>query len=465
MSTGQMLANNNMNLANTLGLNKTRKNANINANTEGLDSCKIIKNMTNTQRGNLVKKQYNYGENVSDTHQRGAVFLYLKHKESPLLTEKNIQSAYTMPNESRFPLRLTDEQMDELCSSILTWELDYATEDKPQDQENESMAHELFHSSISELDTELRIWEHHNQVIFHGNTCKIGSSVSYFVRYIAWLKLSAEEKQDNEDIEIYQCKNPGSFTKKRNDCFYIFNTIQYYYAFPDTFGIVISDSRANINLFIIQYVDKIRVIRDGFKKGSVVFVEPKFGWMLQKMHANIWEPYWNSSKLDDVDRITLLTLQKYVVLQLHEENEDCGSCSNIYKESPLFLFQNLLNYINNKDAFLDELVKNQWWVQSSTKNQFNNYTNQPYGVRYRTIEDLEMKFLNIVKPRKNSPNPFLQPKQSGLQNLLGKAGINTPLANNIQIPNSSSFFTRTNKNRMKFPPQQVRKTRRKSYRK
>ena len=93
----------------------------------------------------------------------------------------------------------------------------------------------------------------------------------------------------------------------------------------------------------------------------------------------------------------------------------------------------------------------------------------PSVSKNRTVFGVEMKFLNIVKPRNNTPNPFLHPKQSGLQNLLGKAGINTLANNNMRVPNSSSFFTRNTKNRMKFPPQQVRKfgskTRRKSQRK
>ena len=140
MSSIQRIPNNVLNWGNTNTRKRLNNLANTNMNnisskrtfeycmkTENLSSecIRILKTLTNQQRSNLIKRNNWLSESVASTHYRGSVFLYLKHHKSPLLTEENISTAYTMPNDPRFSLNLTNEQMNELQLLIINFEVNY----------------------------------------------------------------------------------------------------------------------------------------------------------------------------------------------------------------------------------------------------------------------------------------------------------------------------------------------------
>jgi hypothetical protein len=127
----------------------------------------------------------------------------------------------------------------------------------------------------------------------------------------------------------------------------------------------------------------ISFIQDAFKNGTVLLVSPTLAFYLQKHHRDLWNQsypslwdtsFWNpprsffsSEEATDLDRMTLLTLQKYAAIRRWIGTHDPKWCSNVYKTCPrgvLMSFElkqpfiEIPGYRFNTNEFIAELYTN-----------------------------------------------------------------------------------------------------------
>jgi len=354
----------------------TRRNSM--ANTQGIEltECQRLEELEEKELRNAINNNKIKYESIKDTYDRVFVFLYYKLKRNPILTNISIQDAYLLPNDIRFPLRLTREQFIELKNAV---------GDTKNNENFNQIAIKLFNTQLPELEEQIKNWQKHNILIYHNNDCIVGQSSSgSLARTLQELRLSDKNRKNKYNREAYDCNVLEDPT-----CVEIFAGIEVYIAnseLPDhknALKIVLSNS----NSFTAKRDSLIKIdkIIEAFESRKMALVDPKLGVFIQKQYPELWALSYKLDYLDDVDRIVLLTLQKYAVLRRYQWTHEPSWCSDVYTHSykePYMAYE-LLNpqldfdgYQFNIEEFQEEFIGNQQWAGK---------------VKYKSLKDI--KFL------------------------------------------------------------------------
>jgi len=354
-----------------------------------LSDCKYLEGLTNEQINELVRTGKIKPESMMQTYNRVFVFLYLKFKKSPLLTEENIKDAYRKPNDSRFPLKLEKTHFDELRKIILdTYKknINYA-----------SLSTNIFNTNIDILNKQIELWEKRNTVVYHGNQCIVGNKAGGDLnRTIAFIIKTDIERQNNINRDDYGC----SIIDNINSCVNVTYTKEIILLNNEQYNsrwIIINNTK---KIFTVNLKDifKIRVINEAFAKGYMTAVNPHLGFILQKTYPQIWSKYYWLPAVDDIDRITILTLQARAFLR--SDNETNRLYINPTKDTITALKKELLEIQQEQ---LDDIIANQMWALSKNEDDYNQKMNKKNqtGIRYKKLSDL--------KALKLAPSvPFIQ---------------------------------------------------------
>jgi len=138
-------------------------------------------------------------------------------------------------------------------------------------------------------------------------------------------------------------------------------------------------------------------------------IHPRLGFLFQTKLASMWNKGYYNPDLSDLDRIVLLTLQKYAAIRRYMWTKDPALASQVYEVDP----QSIANELRapyftlpnepafNASAFFDEFRKNQLWVSGIVK--YKSYSDPGLDAFLPTNPDL-----NIVQMAKNVSNKSTQ---------------------------------------------------------
>jgi broad specificity phosphatase PhoE len=316
-------------------------------------------------------------ENMPEAFNRLYVYLYLKWKGR--LTHEQVIGAHTRPNDP-IPLSLTDDQIHELIEVI-----------KPLQDNNEKIATDIFHQNILELNDEIKLWEKQDKIIYYGNVQKKATSpAGHLERVIPTLLDPKRIYTFNTDT--YWARNINARANKKNlvdNNIAVFNSRQSFQQYLE--GEIISFEK---NLYIILNYPRLQpyipiksngfmtisFIKDAFSEGKMLSIHPRLGFIIQKMYPQIWSKCYWLPDVDDVDRITILTLQGAAFLRSNETNKLYERQSTFFKKE-LYAFE---------ESELNTLILNQVWALSKNEIDYSKRVkNKDYsGVRYKNILDL-----------------------------------------------------------------------------
>ena len=334
-------------------------------------------------------------ESFREGIERSFVFAYYKYKNMPL--------DYSVK-------KLRSEEKKELQDAVNAY-----------GDDTDSIVRDVFHmNSIDDFNIELANWEYAKSLggILNKSTNpkKAESYSKGLERLLPHIKRTDRELDYHSDIDKFQCPDPskwGNIEAKDNICFYVcpsFNNFftkfmeetpseaQGYYIVLNKYDIPSKHIRA-------RSISNISFIKDAFVQRDVCLVHPRLGWLIQKNVPNLWnQTYWIqpnkrsifSSTMDDIDRIVILTLQKYTVFRRYLATGDSDWCPDVYSHNPkeIYMAHELKNpqylahiYNFNEAEFLEELIENQNWAGK---------------VKYNTLQDL-----NRLLPTPRGFNPPL----------------------------------------------------------
>jgi len=403
--------------------NKRREENRTTANVD-LTDCNYLKTLSYQEISDLVAKDKLRIESIQQTFDRVYVFLYLKLKENPILNDESINDSYTMPNDERFPLKLNKPDFDELRNIIIQ------NEDKRMDE----IAVELFKTDLKVLDEQIVAWEKRNKAIYRNNECYIGNKAGGDLgRTIGDIRLTETERKNKINRDDYGCLSFNSQTDTINtNCIFITNKLDALAFYPQNkmYWICIHGTQA---AFTTRYdkFSEIRIVKQGFMNGDIAGINPRLGFVLQNEHPDLWaQKMWiPERKMDIMDRIVILTLQKYSAIRRYYGSSyippknldrvyDQSWCSSLYKSNPFdpYIAYELknpqirvagYNMEFNEEEFIEELIDNQVWVRALNENHYKKLkkSNNTYGIPYRTLKDLDKL---LPTPPGFKPNFFWQ---------------------------------------------------------
>jgi hypothetical protein len=388
-------------------------------------------------------------EPYRDASERMFAYIYQKYKRQPYNPEE---------------IKLTVEQRTELKKAIYKQLKDVgALNGKLDDDKLKQIMKKLFG-----LETEEDIKEFNAEYVrVESTTPQYGPSAglkplrpySYLARLIPALLKSDRELQYTSNQEMYMCvqsdlaKNTYR-TLNSDDCVFITRSIPHLYRhlignpnianvfymvlnplyFPvgpertsgKTFNTSIN-SRFNEPVSIkMKTLGKISFIDDAFENNGLQLVHPRLGLLLQEQLPNLWNKSCYNTRnsksvsgrsLDFVDRVVILTLQKYAAIRRYMWSKDPNVTALIYQVNPISISNELRNIsqvlpstvVTNKNRqsesfsylrdiptymefderdFLKEFIENQQWASNSSK------------VRYRSLLDPALD--NILPKNCNS---------------------------------------------------------------
>jgi hypothetical protein len=313
-------------------------------------------------------------ENMPEAFNRLYVYLYLKWKRK--ITREQAIAAHTQPNDPT-PLSLTNDQMNELIEAI-----------KPLNDNNQKIATDIFHQNILELNDEIKLWEKQDKIIYYGSIPKKATSpAGHLERIIPTLLDPKRIYTFNTDT--YWARNITARANKKN---LVDNSIAVFNS-RDSFQQYLENEMISFenNLYIIlnyprlqRYIPiksndfmNVSFIRDAFSEGKMLSIHPRLGFILQKTYPEIWSKSYWLPDLDDIDRITILTLKAVAFLHSDENN-------NLYMSKSV-------DSSALDDAGLKQLILNQQWVLSKNEEDYAKKvkTNDIKGVRYKTKDDIK----------------------------------------------------------------------------
>ena len=335
------------------------------------------------------------------------VFAYQKMKNIPL---------------NNTILRLTPEQLNELRATLKN-----AINNRKSFDE---IAVEVFNcKDENEFNDQLKKWESPNNLIKVGNVVKISQSYAGFLgRLIPHILRTDKELRYvyNSGIE-YQCNELSSNTSKTldNNCIIVYKNLNNYNLYSEGLDnklYIIINIEIPQNFLIIKSNKFMMTsyIKDTFSEGLMLLIHPRLGFIIQKEYPEIWSnKYWMTERrIDSIDRIVILTLQKYSALRRYfgasyipsnssDRVYDQSWCSLLYKSNPFepYIAYELKNpqisigeypisMIQDKsfdEEFLKELIDNQVWANSANEEDYKRrkVSGDTYGIRYRTFKDLD----------------------------------------------------------------------------
>lgn len=362
-----------------------------------LSDCKYLEGLTNEQINELVRTGKIKPESMMQTYNRVFVFLYLKYKKSPLLTEENIKNAYRKPNDTRFPLKLEKTQFDELRKIILeTYKknINYA-----------SLSTNIFNTNIDILNKQIELWEKRNSVVYHGTQCIVGNKAGGDLnRTIAFIIKTDIERQNNINRDEYGC----SIIDNISSCINVTYTKEIILLNDEQYNSrwIIINNTTKVFTVNLKDIFKVRVINEAFAKGYMTAINPRLGFILQKQYPQVWSKYYWLPAVDDIDRITILTLQARTFLRSDDETnrlyiKPTKDTINALKKELLEIKGNNIKKLEQEQ--LDDIIANQMWALSKNEDEYNQKMNKGNltGVRYKKLSDLKaLKLLPSV--------PFIQ---------------------------------------------------------
>lgn len=278
---------------------------------------------------------------------------------------------------------------------------------------------------------------------------------SYFSRLIPALLKSEREMQYTSNQEMYMCiqKDIAKNTYRSlnsDDCVFITRSIPHLFRhllgnfiISNVFYIVLNpiffpvgtertksktynttiNSKFNEPVSVKMFtLNKISFIQDAFQNGGLQLIHPRLGLLLQEQLPTLWNKSCFNTKtiksstgrsLDLIDRVVILTLQKYAAIRRYMWTKDPNSASQIYQVNPLSITNELRDpgsvlsssiitdknrhseyfdilrdiptYMKfDKAVFNKEFIENQQWA--SNKNT----------VKYKSIDD---PALNNILPK------------------------------------------------------------------
>lgn len=163
----------------------------------------------------------------------------------------------------------------------------------------------------------------------------------------------------------------------------------------------------------MKTLNKISFIQDAFQNKGLQLIHPRLGLLLQEQLPTLWNKSCFNTKnskavsgrqFDLIDRIVILTLQKYAAIRRYMWSKDPNITALIYQVNPISISNELRNIsqvlpssvITNKNresesfsylkdiptymefdeqAFLKEFIENQQWASNSNK------------IRYKSLSD------------------------------------------------------------------------------
>jgi len=341
-----------------------------------LSDCKYLEGLTNDEINELVRTSKIKPESMMQTYDRVFVFLYLKFKKSPLLTDENIKNAYKIPNDSRFPLKLEKTQFDELRKIIL--------ETYNRNKNYGPLSTTVFNTNLDVLNKQIELWEKRNIVVYHGTQCIVGNKAGGDLnRTIAFIIKTDIERQNVINRDDYGCSIINNISSCINVAYtkeiILLNDEQY-----NSRWIILNNIKS---VFTVNLKDifKVRVINEAFAKGYMTAINPQLGFILQKQYPQVWAKYYWLPAVDDIDRITILTLQACAFL--HADDETNRLYVTPIKDKELLVLE---------QTKLAELIDNQVWALSKNEDDYNERVRKgnQTGVRYKKLSDL--KALKLV---------------------------------------------------------------------
>lgn len=258
---------------------------------------------------------------------------------------------------------------------------------------------------------------------------------TYLTRLIPALLKSDREIQYTSNQEMYLCSRTSVAkntykTLDSDDCVFITRSIPYLFkhllgnpTIANVFYMVLNplyfpvgsermrsktfntsvNSKMNEPVSIkMRTLNRISFIQDAFKNKGLQLVHPRLGLLIQEQLPNLWNSSCYNTKnsksisgrnLDLVDRIVILTLQKYAAIRRYMWSKDPNITALIYQVNPISISNELrnisqilpssvitnknkeyLNYLRNiptyikfdEKAFLKEFIGNQQWASNST---------------------------------------------------------------------------------------------------
>jgi hypothetical protein len=371
-----------------------------------LTDCKYLETLSIEDISTLVGQDKLRVESMQQTFDRVYVFLYLKLKQDPILTDENIMNSYSTPNDTRFPLKLERGQFNELRTLIM----------KNSEKTLDEIAIQYFKTELTTLDNQIHNWERRNKVVYRGNECFIGNKAGgYFARTVADIKLTDRERQDKINRDEYGCVayNPKTNSIEKG-CIFITNSLQTISHDPINrmYWICINGIQNSVSI-TYEHFAYTRIVMDGFSNGNIAGVNPRFGLRLIKEYPDLWaQKMWLSTSLDDIDKIVILTLQKYSAIRRYygasyvpvgkmNRAYDQSWSSYLYKQDPFepstaYELKNPQIEVKgyqeyNNEKFLEELIDNQIWAMTLNETYYNRIKakGNTYGIRYKTLKDLD----------------------------------------------------------------------------
>ena len=335
-----------------------------------LSDCKYLESLNEGQLYELIitNKLKIKIETLMQTYDRVFVFLYLKLKKSPLLTDENIENAYRKPNDSIFPLKLEKTQFNELRNIIV--------EAYNKNKNHVSLSINIFNTNINDLNKQIELWEKRNMLIYHGTQCTIGNKAGGDLnRTIAFILKNDTERQNAINRDVYGCSiinNISCINVTYTKHIILLNDDQY-----NSRGIILNNIK---NVFTVNLKDifKVRVINEALSKGYMTAINPRLGFILQTTYPEIWSKSYWLPNVDTIDRITILTLQATAFFRSEDES------------NRLYIRPDRKELLALESKKLNELIENQVWALSKDEMDYaTRIKNKNYkGVRYKSLADL-----------------------------------------------------------------------------
>jgi len=147
------------------------------------------------------------------------------------------------------------------------------------------------------------------------------------------------------------------------------------------------------------------ILAHAMEHKALELIHPRLGFLFQTQLAPLWNKGYYNPDLNDLDRIVLLTLQKYAAIRRYMWTKDPALASQVYEVDPKTIANELrAPYFTlpgqppfNSNAFFDEFRKNQLWINGIVK--YKSYSDPGLDAFLPTNPDL-----NIVQMAKHVSN-------------------------------------------------------------
>ena len=119
------------------------------------------------------------------------------------------------------------------------------------------------------------------------------------------------------------------------------------------------DSSSNITVSIVmKHLPKVSFVRDAFENGAIELFHPRLALLFQEQTPDLWSAgYFNTrgKGYDIIDRIVILTLQKYAAIRRYMWTKDPMMAAAVYKVNP----KSISNELRDPQAVLPSRVISQ----------------------------------------------------------------------------------------------------------